>query len=545
MKRWVWILVVMILAGCVETQRVSDGSEVNDAVKAMSADALAENTKALSSDDMQGRAPGSGGEERATQFIAEKFQEIGLEPINNGSYFQNVSMVGVTPKPGNLSIRGKNISLSLRYRDDFVAWNEGEKEHINVSAPLVFLGYGVDAPEYNWNDFKEDVKGKIIVVLINDPPLPDGRFKGEEMTYYGRWTYKFEEAERKGALGCLIIHETKPASYGWNVVESSNTGELFSLAGNPSELELQGWITNEAGDKLLKNAGLNYEKAKELALKDDFRPIDLKANASLTIDTDLRYVDSKNVAGLFEGGSRKDEYILYMGHWDHFGTDDTLAGDHIFNGALDNAIGVSGMIEIAKAFKALKPQAERSIVFLATTGEEQGLLGSEYYAQHPLLPLNKTLAVINIDGANVWGKTKDVVMMGYDQSDDIKSLTEQEVEKQGRYLTPDPNPGAGSFYRSDHFSLAKVGVPSVYVESGIDYEEGGKERGQKLKDEWNEKYYHTVEDEYSEDWDLGSVMQDLELLFRIGVDLSSADSYPQWNGSSEFYVIREQSLGKS
>jgi Zn-dependent M28 family amino/carboxypeptidase len=234
-----------------------------------------------------------------------------------------------------------------------------------------------------------------------------------------------------------------------------------------------------------------------------------------------------------------------MGHWEHFGTDKTLEGDQIFNGAMDNAIGVSGIIEIAKAFKALKPQAERSIVFLATTGEEQGLLGSEYYAQHPLLPLNKTLAVINIDGANVWGKTKDVVMMGYDQSDDIKSLTEQEVEKQGRYLAPDPNPGAGSFYRSDHFSLAKVGVPSVYVESGIDYEEGGKERGQKLKDEWNEKYYHTVEDEYSEYWDLGSVMQDLELLFRIGVDLSSADSYPQWNESSEFYAIREQSLGKS
>jgi Zn-dependent M28 family amino/carboxypeptidase len=380
-------------------------------------------------------------------------------------------------------------------------------------------------------------------VLVNDPPCD--RFKGEEMTYYGRWTYKFEEAERKGAAGCLIIHETEPASYGWNVVVSSNTGELFSLAGSPSKLKLQGWITEDAGDKLLRNAGLTYEEAKELALSEDFKPVDLNASASLTIDTELNYTNSKNVAGLLEGSSKSDEYIIYMAHWDHFGIDESLMGDQIYNGALDNAIGVAGIIEIAKAFKAMKPQTQRSILFLATTGEEQGLLGSEYYAQHPLFPLNKTLAVINIDGANIWGKTKDVVMMGYDQSDDIKALVEKEVEQQGRYLTPDPNPGAGSFYRSDHFSLAKVGVPSVYVESGIDYDEGGKERGQKLKDEWNEKYYHTVEDEYSEDWDLGSVMQDLELLFRIGVDLSSADSYPQWNESSEFYAIREQSLGKS
>jgi len=541
MKRSILILAALLIACCVEISTQPSDEAVTTAVKAMSAEVLSENTRALSDDGMQGRAPGSEGEERATRFIAEKFQELGLSPANNGSYFQDVPMVGMKPQPSDLIVNGKT-DTTLKYRDDFVAWNEEEKEHVSVNAPLVFLGYGVEAPEYNWNDFKEDVKGKIIVVLINDPPLPDGRFKGKEMTYYGRWSYKFEEAERKGAAGCWIIHETEPASYGWNVVVSSNTGELFSLSGSPSKLKIQGWITMDAGDKLLKNVGLTYEKAKELALKDDFKPIDLKANARVTIDTELRHVNSKNVAGVLEGGDKNDEYVLYMGHWDHFGTDPTLKGDNIYNGAMDNAIGVSGIIEIARAFKALEPRTRRSVIFLATTGEEQGLLGSEYYAQHPLLPLNRTLAVINIDGANVWGKTKDVVMMGYDQSDDIRALAEREAEKQGRCLTPDPKPEAGYFYRSDHFSLAKVGVPSVYVESGMDYEEGGKERGQRLKEEWNERYYHTVDDEYSEDWDYSSVMQDLELLFRIGVDLSFAEKYPQWSDSSEFYAIREQSL---
>ncbi len=539
MKRGVLLIVALLMAGCVETFQVPDEESIKAAVNAMSAEALAENVKALSSDEMEGRAPGSRGEEMATEYIVERFESLGLLPANNGSYFQEVPMVGIKPEPGDLVIHGKS-DLTLKYKDDFVAWNEEEKEHVNVTAPLVFLGYGVDAPEYDWNDFKDDVEGKIIVVLVNDPP--GERFKGEEMTYYGRWTYKFEEAERKGAAGCLIIHETEPASYGWNVVVSSNTGELFSLAGSPSKLKLQGWITEDAGDKLLRNAGLTYEEAKELALREDFEPVELNANASLTIDTELIYTDSKNVVGLLEGAEKKDEYIIYMGHWDHFGIDESLKGDQIYNGALDNAIGIAGIIEIAKAFKAMEPQTQRSILFLATTGEEQGLLGSEYYAQHPLFPLNRTLAVINIDGANIWGKTKDVVMMGYDQSDDIKALVETEVEKQGRYLTPDPNPGAGSFYRSDHFSLAKVGVPSVYVESGIDYETGGKEYGERLKREWNEKYYHTVEDEYSEDWEFSGVMQDLELLFRIGVDLSFAEEHPQWNESSEFYAVREQSL---
>src|SRR5436309_10675982 len=436
-------------------------------------DSIKTHIQKLSSDEMEGRAPGGKGEELATTYIAEFFKSIGLE-----TSFQTTPLVGITSTVSPMKLAGRGGMRTLKYADEFVAWSKREQGSVSANADLVFAGYGVVAPEYQWNDFKGvDVKGKIIVVLINDPQLEDQtKFGGKAMTYYGRWTYKFEEAARQGAAGALIVHETEMASYPWEVVRGSWSGEQFDIVRadkGASTVPIQGWITRDLATEVFKSAGLDFEDMKKKALERDFKPVPLGIEASIDIKNRMRTVDSKNVIGLLEGSEKPGEYVIFTAHWDHLGVGEDQNGETIYHGAVDNASGVASMMEIARAAAKLQPRPKRSLVFMAVTGEEQGLLGSDYYADNPIFPLNKTLANINIDGANVYGRTDnhiEVIGYGYTTLEDI--LKEAAAQQQ-RTVVPDQAPEAGHYFRSDQFSFAKKGVPALYTKSVVseDYKE--------------------------------------------------------------------------
>jgi Zn-dependent M28 family amino/carboxypeptidase len=524
-----------------------------------SAGRMMEHIKVLSSDQFEGRAPGSAGEELTVNYLTAAFTKLGLAPGNpDGTYVQKVPMDGITSSPVvTFDVGGKTLTPTVL--NDFIAVSRHVAPHVDVKdSDIVFVGYGVVAPEYGWDDFKGvDVRGKTVIMLINDPPVPDPKdptkldnamFKGKAMTYYGRWTYKYEEASAKGAAACLIVHETGPAGYPFAVVAGSWGRENFSLEspdGNANRVKVEGWLTLAYAKTLFAAAGQDYDALKAAAVRKDFRPVEFHAQASFSIANKIRPLASRNVLARLEGSDPKlrDEYVIYSAHWDHLGRNPRLKGDQIFNGAADNASGIAGLLEIAREFTDL-PAAERpkrSILFLAVTAEEQGLLGSEYYAQHPLYPLTKTLADINIDGMQLSGPARDIQVVGYGNStlDDVAAVA---LKREGRTLVPETDTEKGHFYRSDHFEFAKVGVPSFYTNSGLDIVGQPADYGRMRRDEYVANDYHKVTDEIKPWWDLRGAAIDADLLFQIGRDVAGGDAWPEWKPGCEFKGRRDDMM---
>ena len=522
--------------------------------------AILDTVKKISADKFQGRMPGTVGEDMTVGWLEMKFKEVGLKPGNpDGTYIQKVPLVGITGVESRPLTFAKGAqTLGLKWRDEVVAWSKHVAPSASIAdSDVVFAGYGSVAPEFNWNDFKDvDVKGKTIVVLVNDPPVPDPAnasqldpktFGGKAMTYYGRWTYKFEEGARKGAAAVLIVHETGPAGYPFSVVQG-NLSEKFDLVApdkNMSKSTIEGWITLDAARKLFTMAGHDYDSLKKQALTREFKPVPLGVKASMAVSNTLRTIDSRNVVAKLEGSDPvlKDEYVVYTAHWDHLGVGPAVNGDTIYNGALDNATGVATVIEIAKALKQITPQPKRSFLFLMVTAEEKGLIGSEYYSLNPLYPLAKTVANINIDGVNQWGRTKDISVVGLGASELDDYLT-QAAQEQGRTITPDPEPEKGFYYRSDHFNFAKQGVPALNPDSGVDYIGRSAEWGKSKRDEYTEKDYHAPSDQVKPDWDLSGAVEDAQLFLAVGYRVANADRFPEWKPGNEFKAKRDAMLNK-
>jgi Zn-dependent M28 family amino/carboxypeptidase len=535
------------------------GSPPRKALETITADGLMSHIRVLSSDQFEGRGPGTHGEELSINYIADQFKALGLAPGNtDGSYFQKVPLVGITTRQDaemKINIPGKD--MKLKFGDDFVARSSQVVEKTGFNTPIVFVGYGVVAPEYNWDDYKGmDVTGKLLIMLVNDPPVPDPAnpsrldpkmFKGKAMTYYGRWTYKFEIAAEKRAAGVLVVHETGPAGYPWAVPKGSFTienSDLVSKDKNASRVKIEGWITTERTRELFNKVGLDFEAMKKAATRRDFKPVQLKAEAKLEIEQKIRYIDSNNVVGKLEGSDPKlrDQYVIYTAHWDHLGIglpDET--GDKIYNGALDNASGCAAILEIARAFKALPKPPRRSILFLSVTAEEKGLIGSKYYAENPIYPLEKTVANINIDGINQWGRTRDVTVIGLGNST-LDDVLRQAAREQGRVLRPDPEPEKGFYYRSDHFNFAKEGVPALDPSDGIDFIGKPAGWGQKRRDEYTEHDYHKPSDEIKPGWNLSGAVEDARLLMSVGYRVANTLKFPEWKPGTEFKAKREEML---
>jgi len=521
---------------------------------------ILEHVKALSSDEFEGRAPGTKGEGLTVNYIQAQFKTLNLKPGNpDGTYVQKVPLVGIVgtqAKP--LTVTKGAQKQAFKWADEVVAWTKHVADGASVeNSDVVFAGYGVEAPEFNWNDFKDvDVKGKTILVLVNDPAVPDPSdptkldpktFKGDAMTYYGRWTYKLEEGARKGAAAIFVVHETGPAGYPFSVVQG-NLREKFDLVTadkNMGRANIEGWITLDAAKKILALGGQDFDALKKQARTREFKPVSLGLKASIAIKNTLRTIDSQNVVAKLEGSDQKlkDEYIVYSAHWDHLGVGAPVNGDRIYNGALDNATGVATVLEIARAFTQIQPPPKRSILFLMVTAEEQGLLGSQYYATSPLYPLNKTVANINIDGVNQWGVTKDFTVIGMGASD-LDDYLKAAADEQGRVLRPDQEPEKGFYYRSDHFNFAKQGVPALDPDSGIDFTGKDPAYGTRKRDEYTEKDYHAPSDEIKPDWDLSGAVEDARLLLAVGYRVANTEKFPEWKPGNEFKAKREESLKK-
>jgi Zn-dependent M28 family amino/carboxypeptidase len=538
-------LLVLFFFGCAK-----EDQKLNPALESISAEELSKDVEILSSDEFEGRAPASKGEEKTISFLKEEFQKVGLKPGNGDSFFQEVPMVEITAGPvTKLEIKSDKESMLFSYGDEFVGVTLRVVEKVSLNdSEMVFVGYGIVAPEYNWNDYEGlDVRRKTVVMMVNDPGFATEDpelFNGRAMTYYGRWTYKYEEAARQGAEGALIIHETEPAAYPWGVVKNGWTGPQFNLISedkNLSRCAVEGWVTIETARKLFESAGLNYDEIKPAAAKQGFKAIPLGLKASVTLKNSLRKSKSNNVLGLLPGSDRADEYIIYMAHWDHFGLDPALEGDQIYNGALDNATGTAALIELAEAFKMLESPPSRSIVFFATTAEEQGLLGSHYYATNPIYPPTKTVAAINMDALNIYGKMKDITIVGYGNSE-LDDYVKAAAKEQGRRVRPNPTPEKGSFYRSDHFPFAKQGIPALYTGTGSDHVEHGEKWTQAEKEKYTAENYHKPSDEYDPNWDLSGAIDDLRLLFKVGYKLSMETTFPNWNEGTEFKAKRDADM---
>ncbi len=520
------------------------------ALTSLSTEELAQDVKILASDEFEGRFPASPGEEKTIAFLRDEFEKAGLEPGNGDSYFQEVPLVEITSVPvGDLTITGGAEPLTFVFEDDFVGLTLRVQEKVTVEdSGMIFVGYGIVAPEYEWNDYEGiDAEGKTVVMLVNDPGFATQDpelFNGRAMTYYGRWTYKYEEAARRGAACAIIIHETEPAAYGWGVVQNGWTGPNFSLItedGNASRCAVESWITLDTAKAIFASAGKNFDELKKSAEKPGFEPVTLGLKASLTMENRIREAVSRNVIGLLSGSERADEYIIYTAHWDHFGKKTELEGDQIFNGALDNATGTAALIELAEAFKQLGSPPKRSILFLAVTAEEQGLLGSDYYATHPIYPLTKTAAVINMDSLNIYGRMKDIRIVGYGQSE-LDDYVKSYAEEVGRIVLPNPTPEKGSFFRSDHFPFAKQGVPALNAGSGVQHVEKGEKWGLEQIENYIREKYHKPSDEYDPNWDLSGMLDDLHMYFSVGYRLSMEDTFPKWKEGSEFKLKRDTDM---
>ena len=532
----------------------SDASSGNvmAAASAMTTVGLANHIRTLSSDEFGGRGPASPGGDLTERYLEEQFRTAGLQPGNGDSYFQEVPMVAITGRGRpTLTLSGADASAELRFLDDYVSWTTRVTETATLDASeVIFVGYGVVAPEYGWNDYDGlDVAGKTVVMLVNDPGFAtqdEDVFNGNAMTYYGRWTYKYEEAARQGAAGALVVHETAPAGYPWDVVTGSWTGPQFDLVrddDNMGRVAVEGWLTLEAAETLFRLAGRDYGTLKESALEGDFRAVPLGVTASVSIDNDLQMSSANNVLGVLPGSDRADEYVVYMAHHDHLGTGSADMEDAIYNGAFDNATGTAGLLELVKAYRALGEPPSRSILFLAVTAEEAGLLGSAYYATYPVYPTNKTVAVINMDGLNIYGPMNDITVVGLGASE-LDDYLGQAASAANRILRPDPEPEKGYYYRSDHFNFAKVGVPALYVDAGIDHVEHGEQWTIERRDRYVAEDYHKPSDEFDESWDLTGAIDDLTLLFHVGHAVASSDTWPDWSDGNEFRSIRETDMAR-
>ncbi|WP_435419009.1 M28 family metallopeptidase [Parerythrobacter aurantius] len=510
---------------------------------------MKEVTKTLSADEFEGRMPGTPGEEKTVAYLIEKFQAAGLKPGNGESWVQEVPLVEITGKDyAPLTVKGEGVDLSFAPSKDWVGVSYREEVQTSLeNAELVFVGYGIKADEKGWNDYAGiDMKGKIAVILVNDPDFGteglDGPFGGKAMTYYGRWTYKYEEAARQGAAGALIVHDDAPASYGWNVVESSWTGpQAYAQRGDspPPLTDMNGWVQKSVAEQIAKAAGQDFTKLAADAKKKGFKPVPLGLTASTSFRNDIRTYNSQNVIGILPGSERPDEYVIHTAHWDHLGRCTPAPdGDDICNGAVDNATGTAALVALAEAHaKAGAPK--RSLVFLAVTAEEQGLLGADYYAANPVFPLSQTVGGINMDAFLIAGPSKDVTVVGQGKSR-LEEFLEAALAADGRTITPDPSPEAGYYYRSDHFAFAKRGVPMLYVDGGEDLKEGGRAAGAAAATDYRENRYHGPKDEYSEDWDWSGVMADLQLFYRIGRMLADSSSWPNWAEGDEFKAKRDE-----
>jgi len=534
------IALLLVVGACGEPQ------PPGTALESITTDDIAEDIAVLSSDSLEGRGPASVGEDRTMAYLESQAKEIGLEPGNGTSWYQEVPLVRSTVQPGaELVVRGDGAQARFKFGDDFVAFSKRLEPSVALgSSPLVFVGYGIVAPEYGWNDYAGiDVHGKTVVVLVNDPGFATGDttlFRGRTMTYYGRWTYKYEEAARQGADGVLIVHETEPAAYPWEVVRNSWTGPLFSLAStdDAGHAAVEGWIGLETARAIFRLAGQEYDSLKVAAQTRGFTPVPLNATASVALQSEIVRSASRNFLARLRGTDRADEYVVYMAHWDHFGMDPNREGDQIFNGAEDNATGVAGLLAMARAFRALATPPSRSILFLSVTGEEQGLLGSAFYATHPVVPLEKTVAAINMDGMNVNGPMRDVVVVGLGMSE-LDDYVDAAAKEQNRTVRPDQEPEKGYYFRSDHFSFAKQGVPALDPGSGQDQVEHGVAWTQARENDYRLNRYHKPSDEMLDSWDLNGMVQDLQLLFTVGYRLASSDAFPNWRKGAEFRAARD------
>ncbi|GAB3918417.1 M28 family metallopeptidase [Mucilaginibacter boryungensis] len=535
------ITALALAAGCNQPKK-------NETTTTISGDDIKSNLAVLANDSLMGRKPFTEGETKTIKFLSEQYKKLGLKPGNNGSYFQDVPMVEITSTPSPIQVSGK-INLTLNPSADFVALTRREVDTVALkNSPLVFAGYGVVAPEYHWNDYAGlDVKGKTVVVLVNDPGFKSGDktlFHGDTMTYYGRWTYKYEEAARQGAAGVLIVHQTEPASYPWQVVNTSNTGaklELTQTDKHMNRCKVEGWIQEEAANKLFAAAGITGD-IRAYARKKDFKAVPLNSSISMSLKTKLKYSTSHNVVAMLKGSTSPGEYIIYSAHWDHLGIGKPDAkGDSIYNGAVDNGSGSAAILAIAKAFINAKEKPKRSIVFLSVTAEEQGLLGSEYYATHPIFPVNKTVANLNMDALHPYGESNDIAVTGKGQNELEDELGEL-AKADGRVLVGDPKPGAGSYYRSDHFNFAKVGIPALDINGGTDSKAHGKEWGLKQEEDYTSNHYHQPSDNYSPDMDVTGMVQTADILYRLGAKLANETTWPGWKAGSEFKAIRDKSI---
>ena len=566
MKKSSFVLLILVAAftlacasgGARNTNSASaPDNSVKAAAESVSSDDLLQHIKVLSSDEYEGRGPGTKGEELTVSYLTEQFKRMGLKPGNpDGSYTQKVPLVGFAGQPA-ASFTAGTKKIDLQFPNEYVAVSRRFVPEVKVeNSDMVFVGYGVVAPEYGWDDYKGvNVKGKTIVMLINDPAIPDPNdssklddkmFKGRAMTYYGRWTYKYEIASEKGAAAAIIIHETGPAGYPYEVVSGSWGRENFDIQTpdkNMGRVSVESWIHLDVAKKLFAATGQDFDALKKAALSKDFKPVALGAKANFDVKNTLREIQSSNVIARLEGSDPKlkDEYVVYTAHWDHLGKDPKKQGDQIYNGAIDNASGCAALLEIAEAYGKLKTPPLRTILFLAVTGEEKGLLGAKYYAANPLYPLARTLADINMDTINQWGKTKDIVVVGLGNST-LDDVLLKQAAARNRTVQPDPEPEKGSFYRSDHFEFAKQGVPALYVESGVQFIGKPDGYGKQKREEYVEKDYHKVSDEMKPDWDLAGGVEDTQMLFEVGYLVAEGDKYPEWKPGTEFKAKREEML---
>ncbi len=535
-----------------EPKTTTDVTDVKPAI-ASAAD-LGRRIERLASDEFEGRAPGTQGGQAASQYIADEMKAAGLVPMGtNGTYFQPVALTETLALPSSTMTLNKDGAslLDADQSSNAVFWTKRLDPTISVTdSDVVFVGYGVVAPEYGWDDYAGlDVKGKTVVMLVNDPGFATKDpelFKGNAMTYYGRWTYKFEEAGRQGAAAALIIHETEPASYGWGVVSGSWTGAQYDLVrpdGGASRTQIEGWLHHDAAMSVMDAAGLNLEDLKKQAAQKGFKPVALDGvKLSAELNQDVKTVQSRNVAGGVVGTKYPDEYVLYMAHWDHLGKDPSKEGDNIYNGAVDNATGTAAILEIGEAF-VQQGAPERSAIFVAVTAEESGLLGSAYYGADPLVPLNKTVAGINIDAILPVGKTKDMIVVGYGASE-LEDRLKDVLDPRDMYIVPDQTPEAGYYYRSDHISLAKLGVPMLYSDSGVDHVGKGKEYGAAFEEEYRVERYHNPADEYDNSWDLSGMEMTTEILFELGYTMANNRDWPNWYPGTEFRALRDDMMPK-
>ncbi len=548
MKYAVPVALLLLSLGCSHTAAPTDPTAPQPDPLSRYEALLHQHVPILSSDEFGGRQPATQGEDLTVEYIRRQFNELGLAQGNDDSWYQQVPISEITPSATNLQIRGKSFKDQLIYHKDIVISTPQQIPYVDINnSELVFVGYGIVAPEYNWNDYENiDVKGKTVIALVNDPGFAtqdEALFKGNTMTWYGRWSYKFEEAARQGAAAILVVHEDRAAGYPFSVVSSSPTppADLTLTAANLNRhlCRMQGWIRHQRAADLFDAAGLSLTELTRSAAQPGFQARSLGLFMDAQMKTEVRHVESRNVLGLIRGSEKPDEVIIYTAHWDHLGTTEGIDGDNIYNGAMDNATGIAGMFALAESFKQVDPPPRRSILFLATTSEESGLLGSKFYAENPVFPPENTVAAINMDSLPIYGPVKDVVVIGHGNNE-LQEYLADAASAQNRVVLPEPTPERGYYFRSDHFSMARIGIPALFARGGYQHVEKGYDWAKAMADDYIANHYHQPSDEYDPDWDLRGAAQDLQLYYKVGYRLSLEDHWPVWYDGSEFKSVREK-----